>query len=100
MMELMLRAGFSKLHPDGKYSTKKLLKLLNIDSKKRVLDIGCGPGETTIYIAKKFGCQVTGVDMLPGMVERAKESAVREGVASLVEFRVGDAQNLPFEAHR
>ena len=69
MMELMLRAGFSKLHPDGKYSTKKLLKLLNIDSKKRVLDIGCGPGETTIYIAKRFGRQVTGIDIMPEMIE-------------------------------
>ena len=96
MMELMLRAGFSKLHPDGKYSTKKLLKLLNIDSNKRVLDIGCGPGETTIYIAKRFGCQVTGIDIMPEMIEQAKENAKKHKVNHLTRFENVDAMSPVF----
>ena len=86
MMELMLRAGFSKLHPGGKYATEKLLKLLNLDDTKKVLDIGCGPGETTIYIAKKIGCQVTGLDIMPEMIEQAKENAKKQKVSHLTRF--------------
>ena len=83
MMDLMIKAGFSKLHPGGKYSTEKLLELCNIDHNKRVIDIGCGPGETTIYIAKKYGCHVTGIDIMPEMIKQAKENAVKEKVDHL-----------------
>ena len=34
MMELMVKAGFSKLHPGGKFSTEKLLELCHIDRQK------------------------------------------------------------------
>ena len=96
MMELMLRAGFSKLHPGGKYATEKLLKLLNLDDNKKVLDIGCGPGETTIYIAKKFGCQVTGIDIMPEMIEQAKENAKKQKVSHLTKFETVDAMSPVF----
>jgi ubiquinone/menaquinone biosynthesis C-methylase UbiE len=40
---------------------------------------------------------VVGVDILEAMVERSRERAKREGVMDRVEFKVADAQNLPFE---
>ena len=40
---------------------------------------------------------VVGVDILPGMVERATERARTEGVAARVEFKVGAAQELPLK---
>ena len=93
MMELMLKAGFSKLHPGGRFSTEKLLKLLNLDSTKRVIDIGCGPGETTISIAKRFGCRVTGIDIMPEMIRQAKENAIRQKVSHLTRFETVDAMS-------
>jgi len=38
-----------------------------------------------------------GVDILPGMVERANERAKAEGVEERVYFKVGDAQELPLD---
>ena len=38
-----------------------------------------------------------GVDINTRMVERANETATREGVSDRVDCRVGDAQDLPFE---
>jgi ubiquinone/menaquinone biosynthesis C-methylase UbiE len=93
MMELMVKAGFSKLHPGGKFSTEKLLELCNIDRQKRVIDIGCGPGETTIYIAKRFGCHVTGVDIMPEMIKQAKENAIKQKVSHLTRFELVDAMS-------
>ena len=36
------------------------------------------------------------VDILPGMIDRARELAKRKGISRLTEFRVADAQELPF----
>ncbi len=96
MMEVMQRAGFTKLHPGGKRSTKKLLQLCDIHQNKRVIDIGCGPGDTTIYIAKKYGCHVTGIDILPEMIKKAKENAIKYKVDHLTRFEVLDAMSPAF----
>jgi ubiquinone/menaquinone biosynthesis C-methylase UbiE len=40
---------------------------------------------------------VVGIDILEGMIDRSNERAKREGVDEWVEFRVADAQDLPFE---
>jgi len=89
--------GLTK-HIGGMDATEMLIKLCHIDQSKYVLDVGCGVGLTPCFIAKHLGCQVVGVDISPRMVERSRERAKKEKVADKVEFRVADAQNLPFEA--
>jgi ubiquinone/menaquinone biosynthesis C-methylase UbiE len=88
--------GLTK-HIGGLAATDELIKLCHIDKDKYVLDVGCGSGLTPAYIAKKIGCRVVGVDIRARMVERSEEMAKREGVADLSEFKVADAQDLPFE---
>src|SRR5256885_1605136 len=41
---------------------------------KRVLDIGCGEGQSSVMLAK-LGAHVTGIDISPGAIEAARESA-------------------------
>jgi arsenite methyltransferase len=88
--------GLTK-HLGGVGATEELIELCHIGEGKYVLDVGCGAGVTPCFIAKRYGCRVVGVDISEGMVERSKERAKREGVADRVEFRVADAQDLPFE---
>ena len=52
---------------------------------------------TSCFLAQRYGCRVVGVDIRARMVERSEERARRERVADRVEFRVADAQDLPFE---
>jgi ubiquinone/menaquinone biosynthesis C-methylase UbiE len=78
-------------------ATQALIELCHIGEGKYVLDVGCGVGVTPCSIARRYGCRVVGVDILEGMIERSKERAKREGVMDRVEFRVADAQDLPFE---
>ena len=40
---------------------------------------------------------MVGIDILEKMVDSSKKRAEREGIAERVEFRLADAQNLPFE---
>ncbi|MFG1791276.1 class I SAM-dependent methyltransferase [Nocardia sp. NPDC049149] len=56
-----------------------------------VLDIGCGPGDTAIYLAG-LGYQVTGLDFAPTAIEKARASAAAQGVT--VAFAVADATAL------
>lgn len=88
--------GLTK-HIGGLDASMELFELCHIGEGKHVLDVGCGVGVTPVFLAKRLGCTVVGVDLSEGMIRRSRERAVREGVGDLVEFRVADAQDLPFE---
>jgi SAM-dependent methyltransferase len=64
----------------------------------RVLEVGCGPGRLAIRLAREHGLEVTGVDLDPGMIERARANAAasRDGGGPEPSFAVGDAASLPF----
>jgi SAM-dependent methyltransferase len=62
-----------------------------------VLNVGCGAGGTTTFIVENYGCKVVGVDIKENMIESARKWAQRKGVVEKTEFRVADAQDLPFE---
>lgn len=81
-------------------ATERLIELCHMSAGSTVLDVGCGVGVTPCYLAKKVGCRVVGVDILPAMIERSTERAQKEGVMERVEFKVADVQALPFEDER
>jgi arsenite methyltransferase len=62
-----------------------------------VLDVGCGAGMDTLIAAQMVGSSgsVTGIDMTPDMVAKARRSAAAMGVAN-VEIVEGSAEQLPF----
>jgi len=94
--EFQAEMGFTK-HMGGLKATKELIELCHIDKGKYVLEVGCGVGKTSCYIAENQGSRMVGVDIIEGMINKSKERAKRKGVENRVEFRVADAQNLPFE---
>lgn len=87
--------GFTK-HMGGLKSTHELLKMCYVNRNKYVLVVGCGVGTTPLYIAKEYGCKVVGVDISEKMVEWSKKRIKREKLESKIDFKVADAQNLPF----
>ena len=60
----------------------------------RWLDLACGTGAIAERAASA-GADVTGLDLSPALIETAKERAAEQGLD--IEYRVGDAENLPFE---
>ncbi|MCI4320272.1 MAG: ubiquinone/menaquinone biosynthesis methyltransferase [Thermoplasmata archaeon] len=66
---------------------------------RRVLDIGCGPGELTSLAARQFpGSEVVGVDFTGAMVERAAHRSDRGRFGRRLEFGRGSAMHLPFRS--
>jgi arsenite methyltransferase len=88
--------GLTK-HFGGLDGTQKLVELCHIRDGSAVLDVGCGVGVTACFLAKNYNCRVVGVDVRAKMVERSEDRARREKVDDWVEFKVADAQDLPFE---
>ena len=84
-------------HMGGFETTRELIALCQIDKDTYVLDVGCGVGATACYLAKRFGCNVVGVDLRESMIDLSHKRARREGVEGKVAFRVADALDLPFE---
>src|SRR5918995_1416849 len=65
-----------------------------VEPGMRVLDVACGTGNAALPAARA-GARVTGLDLAPKLLEAGRAKAQAEGVD--VEWREGDAEDLPFE---
>ena len=69
-----------------------LCEAIDLQAGERVLDVACGNGNAALAAARRFA-EVTGVDYVPALIERARERANAERLP--VTFQVGDAEALP-----
>ncbi|MHC0431295.1 methyltransferase domain-containing protein [Streptomyces sp. O3] len=77
-------------------TTRKVTETLGLRPGERVLDAGCGPGETAVYLARQYGARVTGVTVSEFEIETATGRAADAGVGDRVGFQYGDYMELPF----
>jgi len=97
--DMQAAMGHTK-HVGGWTATQELAQLCRVQEGQEILYVGCGSGVAAIQIAMEFDCRVVGVDLLETMVESAREWAERRRAVDRTEFRVADAQDLPFEDDR
>ncbi|UII55847.1 class I SAM-dependent methyltransferase [Cytobacillus spongiae] len=89
--------GISGAHPGGLALTKKIIEPFTIQSNWRVLDAGCGTGQSAAYIAKSYLCDVTAVDLHPIMIKKARERFSKEGISiTTIEASI---EKLPFASN-
>jgi len=89
-------APVDEFHSGGRNATVRLAQLAQIRNGERVLDVGCGIGGPSRYLASQLGCQVTGLDFTAEFVALAEMLARRTRLADKVAYRQGDALDLPF----
>ena len=90
-------AAVDEFHTGGRKATTRLAQMAAIKAGQNVLDIGCGIGGPSRYLAKAFGCRVTGLDLTAEYIEVAEMLARRVGLFDKVSYRQGDALDLPFD---
>lgn len=75
-------------------ASELLADTADLRAGSRVLDVACGNGNAAIAAARS-GTRVIGVDYVPALLEDGRARALAEGLD--VEFRLGDAEDLPVE---
>ena len=90
-------APLDQFHSRGLAATVELADALDIDGSAAVLDIGSGLGGPSRYLAARFGCKVTGIDLSQSFVDAASFLAERTGLSGKVAYKQANALALPFD---
>jgi SAM-dependent methyltransferase len=98
-LDMQGEIGITK-HIGGFAATDDLLALCHIQEACEVLNVGCGIGVGSAYVASKYGCHVVAVDISEKMIAWARRRAAEDGVEDRIEFRVADVCALPFDRER
>ncbi len=61
-----------------------------------IIDVGCGIGGSTLYLAEKFGAKATGITLSAVQASRATERATAANLEDQVQFQVANALEMPF----
>lgn len=80
-----------RLHPGGTALTSELA----VGRGDVVCDVACGPGASSLQLARETGCEVVGVDLSEESLAVARRAAARAGLDGVVSFVSGDAEALP-----
>ena len=73
---------------------EEALRWADITQAHHILDVGCGIGGSSLYLAERYGANATGITLSPVQADRATERAQDAGIAAT--FQVADALQMPF----
>jgi ubiquinone/menaquinone biosynthesis C-methylase UbiE len=88
---------FAKL-PGHAEADALFVRMAEVGPGDEVLDVACGPGLVACAVAP-YARRVTGIDLTPAMIERARALQAERGLANL-DWLVGDVTPLPFPGAR
>ena len=88
---------YDQLHSRGIKGTREHAERAQIRAGMYVLDLGCGLGGASRYLAAECGCRVAAIDLTPNFVEVARILTARCSLADRVEIREANALALPFQ---
>ena len=87
-------AGFAAFEALTTPPAAQLVRFAGVRSGQRVLDVACGTGVVALTAATR-GARVTGIDMTPELIQRARENS--QLCALDVDWHEGDVEDLPFQ---
>ncbi|MDH5353533.1 MAG: class I SAM-dependent methyltransferase [Gammaproteobacteria bacterium] len=86
-----------EFHIGGRVATSNLLGQTNFGASDHIIDMGCGLGGASRFIANKINSRVTGVDLTQEYVDTGNELNRWVGLDKLVNLQQGSILSLPFE---
>ncbi|MBP2623762.1 class I SAM-dependent methyltransferase [Streptococcus oricebi] len=93
----LAKLGKKRLRPGGKRATDWLIEQGKFSADKKVLEVACNMGTTTVELAKTYGCQITAIDLDAKALDQARANAEKAAVTELVSFEKANAMKLPYE---
>ena len=89
-------APVDEFHIGGRQASEEFTDQLGLTGNDHVLDVGCGIGGTSRFVASRFGCRVTGVDLTPEFIETGTALCKWVGLDEQIELHQGNALSMPF----
>ena len=86
-----------EFHTGGRIATNDLLTKLNFTERDHILDVGCGLGGASRFIADKYNNQVTGIDLTQEYIDTGNVLCNWVGLNKQVTLHQGSALSMPFE---
>lgn len=94
--KLLVTTPYSHL-ASSKIAFDYFMKCIGDVSNKKILDVGCGSGWLSVYLAKMNAEFVYGFDVSPKMIEVAKKRSEANGVSNKIVFECKKAEEIDFE---
>ena len=95
--DFLAKFGVGGAHPGGIPLTKYILSNEDITNKSRILDAGCGTGQTAAFLYQHYFAKVVGVEINPIMIEKAKKRF--QSLNLPIKLVQGSIEKLPFNDH-
>jgi SAM-dependent methyltransferase len=94
LKETWMAGDYDRFSRYMEHGTRIFYEQLDIPAGCQLLDVACGSGQLALWAARD-GVNVTGVDIAPNLIQRARARAKAEDLNA--RFMEGDAEALPFE---
>jgi SAM-dependent methyltransferase len=89
-------APYDQFHGRGLEATIELADSVEIGATDHLLDVGSGLGGPARFLAERFGCRVSGIDLTPEFCEVAERLCGPTGLGDRVSIHHGSALHMPF----
>ncbi len=90
-------APVDEFHIGGRLATDHILAQLSFDESNNILDVGCGLGGASRYIASQLGSNVSGIDLTQEYIDVGNAMSKWLGLDKKVSLSQGSALAMPFE---
>ena len=90
-------APLDEFHIGGRQASENFLDQLNFSAKDHLIDVGCGLGGASRFVAKRYSSKVTGIDLTPEYIETGEALCTWLGLDDLVNLQQGSALSMPFD---
>lgn len=85
-MDPLALARYSAKEQRRRFARELRFRTVGNLTGKSVIDVGCGDGVDTVFLARLGAARVTGIDISPGAIQLARERAEISGVGDRVDF--------------
>jgi ubiquinone/menaquinone biosynthesis C-methylase UbiE len=90
-------APVDEFHIGGRQATEHFLSQLNISEQDHILDVGCGLGGASRYVANRYNNQVTGIDLTEEYVDTGNALCAWVKLDQQISLHQASALSMPFQ---
>lgn len=90
-------APLDEFHIGGRQASQDFLDQLKFSAEDHLVDVGCGLGGTSRFVANRYTCNVTGIDLTSEYIEAGEALCKWVGLDQTITLHQGSALDMLFD---